>query len=121
MRAQRSKYRAVPTVVHGFRFASKAEASRYSELLLLGAAGQLRNLELQPRFDLHVGGVKVGTYVADFRYEERAWAPGVLWSSLPEWRDVVEDVKGVRTPIYALKAKHMKAEYGITIREVRMR
>ena len=121
MRAQRSNYRAVPTVVHGFRFASKAESRRYQELLLLGQAGAIRNLELQPRFDLHVGGVKVGTYVADFRYEERAWPDGVLWSSLPEWRDVLEDVKGVRTPVYAMKAKHMQAEYGITIREIRYR
>lgn len=121
MRAQRSKYHAVPTVVHGFRFASKAEAARYAELLLLGQAGQIRNLELQPRFDLHVDGVKVATYVGDFRYEERAWKPDVIWSSLPEWRDVVEDVKGVRTPVYRMKKKHVEAEYGITIREVRMR
>lgn len=59
------KYRAKPTVVDGFRFASQAEARRYKELLLLGQAGQVRNLELQPRFDLHVGGVKTATYIAE--------------------------------------------------------
>lgn len=67
-------------MVDGFRFASQAEARRYKELLLLGQAGQVRNLELQPRFDLHVGGVKTATYIADFRYEERAWTPDVIWS-----------------------------------------
>ena len=110
------KYRAVPTTVHGFRFASKAEARRYQELLLLGMAGEIRNLELQPRFDLHVNGVKVSTYVADFRYQERQHSAYTL-----KWHDFVEDVKGVRTPVYRMKQKHMVAEYGITIREVRMK
>jgi hypothetical protein len=113
----RSKYRAVPVVIHGVRFASKAEARRYQELLLLGMAGEIRNLELQPRFPLHVGGVKVGDYVADFRYEERAGIDTVL--GCDRWRDVTEDVKGVRTPVYRMKKKHVEAEYGIAIREVR--
>jgi hypothetical protein len=110
------KYAAEPTVVHGVRFASKAEARRYEELLLLGAAGQLRNLELQPRFPLHaVGGDEVSVYVADFRYEERAIrldgpGPG-------PWHDIIEDVKGCTTPVYRLKKKHFEAEYGRTIRE----
>ena len=113
----RSKFHAVPTVCHGFRFASKAEARRYGELLLLGMAGEIRNLELQPRFPLLVGGVKVGDYVADFRYQERLGSNTV--NGDPVWHDVVEDVKGVRTPVYRMKAKHMQAQYGITIREVR--
>jgi hypothetical protein len=117
----RSKYRAVPTVIHGVRFASKAEARRYQELLLLGMAGEIRNLELQPRFPLHVGGVKVGDYVADFRYEEKRnvmcfEGVGPIYY---KWFDVVEDVKGVRTPVYRMKKKHVEAEYGIAIREVR--
>jgi hypothetical protein len=85
-------------------------------------AGEIRNLELQPRFDLHVGGVKVGSYIGDFRYHERT----PLWSADGGqsgwiWRDVVEDVKGMATPTYRLKRKHLAAEYGITIREVRAR
>ena len=109
-----TKYRAVPTVVNGIRFDSKREAARYLELVLLGLAGGLVDLELQPRFDLHVQGIKVATYVADFRYRE--------WQSGPHgggWVDVVEDVKGVRTPVYRLKAKHLAAEHGIRIRETR--
>lgn len=113
-----AKYGAVPTVAHGFRFASKREAARYGELLLLGMAGELRNLELQPRFPLHVGGVQVGIYVGDFRYEERQFQG---WDAMYTfmWRDVVEDVKGVRTPVYRMKQKHMLAQYGIAIREIR--
>ena len=112
-----SKYRAQPTVVHGFRFASKAEARRYTELLLLGQAGEIRNLELQPRFPLTVDGVTVATYVADFRYEEVAWnGPKGIDGT---FRDVVEDCKGFKTPTYRLKKKHFEAQYGIAIRETR--
>lgn len=65
----------------------------------------IRDLELQPRYPLVVNGVKVATYVGDFRYRE----DGVL---------VLEDAKGVRTREYRLKAKLMKALFGIEIREV---
>jgi hypothetical protein len=116
-RGSRAKYGAVPTVIHGVRFASKAEARRYSELLLLGMAGEIRDLELQPRVPLKVDGVKVGDYVADFRYQERAGIDTV--SGCDRWRDVTEDVKGVRTPVYRMKKKHVEAQYGIVIREVR--
>lgn len=117
-----SKYRAVPTTVNGFRFASKAEARRYQELLLLGKAGEIRNLELQPRFPIASGGVRVADYVADFRYEERYPSQacnGMCLCAHWRWRDVVEDVKGVKTPVYRLKKKLVEAQHGITIREVR--
>lgn len=109
MRAARkdAKYKAVPTHVDGIRFASKAEAQRYSELKILEKAGTLSALRLQPRYELVVSGVKIGTYVGDFCY----------WDG-HESCTVVEDVKGVRTPVYQLKKKLMKALYGIEIREV---
>ena len=112
----RTKYHAVPTVVDGLRFASKAEAARYRELMQLGELGLVQNLEFQPRFDLHVEGVKVGTYVADFRYQERSLPS---WLNSHHWQDVIEDVKGVRTPVYRLKKRMVEAEYGFTIRETR--
>lgn len=99
-----SKYRAKPTVVDGIRFASKKEASRYLELRLLEKAGEINQLELQPSFDLMVSGVKVGRYICDFEYKN-----GDKW--------VYEDVKGVKTPVYRLKKKLVKALYGIDILE----
>jgi len=101
----RSKYRAIPVVIDGHRFASKAEGRRYTELRLLEQAGEIDNLELQPRFDLIVAGIDVGTYVADFRYLSPA---GV----------VIEDVKGVRTPVYKLKKRLVRALHGVEIVEV---
>ena len=109
-----SKYRAKPTVLHGVRFASQAEARRYAELLHLGAAGEIRNLELQPRFPLTVDGVKVATYVADFAYDERIGAGPAIG-----WRHVVEDVKGMKTPMYRLKKKFAETQHSIQIRETR--
>jgi len=103
----RHKYNAKPTVLDGFRFASKAEARRYSELLLLQRSGEISELELQPPFPLVVNGVKVGTYIADFRYRCKYTDPLI-----------VEDVKGIKTPLYRLKKKHVEAQYGITITEV---
>lgn len=107
---RRSKYHATPTVIHGRRFDSQAEARRYEQLLLLGRAGGLTNLELQPSYRLVVQGVHIATYRADFAYDDRETGTRV-----------VEDVKGVRTAVYVLKKRLVFALYGVAIREVRGR
>jgi hypothetical protein len=120
----RSKFGAVRTVVNGWTFDSKREAARYLELLAIGELGEIRNLELQPRFPIRARAndapvtVIVARYVADFRYEERnpKWFPT---DTACAWRDVVEDVKGAKTPMYRLKKKLVEAQYGIVIREIR--
>ena len=99
-----SKYRAVPTFVHGRRFDSKREAARYSELLLLGRAKVIQNLELQPSFSLS----GVATYRADFAYDD-----------LELQQRMVEDVKGFDTAISRLKRKLVQAQYGIAVKVVR--
>ncbi len=110
---KRHKYGAKPTTVDGIRFASKAEARHYAELKLREKAGEIRGLELQPKFPLMVPeygsgfDVKVGHYIADFRYHEGP--KGVLR---------VVDVKGMKTPVYRLKKKMVEAQYGIQITEV---
>lgn len=110
---RRHKYGAVPTVVDGIRFASKAEAKRYQELLLLAKAGEIEMLTLQEEYPLTVncgaltGGKVIGKYVADFAYFDKRHK-----------RNVVEDVKGFKTPLYRWKKKHVEAQYGISITEV---
>jgi len=99
-----NKYKAVKTVVDGIKFDSKKEARRYGQLKLLVKAGKISELKLQPRFDLIVDGTKCGFYKADFEYIE-------------EGRRIIEDVKGMLTPIYKLKKKLVKAIYGIDIFE----
>lgn len=103
---KRSKYKAVRTTVDGISFASKKEANRYSELRILLDRGEIRQLEMQPRFACVVNGVKVCTYVADFCY-------------LTDRKRVIEDVKGVKTDVYSLKKKLVEALFpGVVITEV---
>lgn len=111
--AKPSKYRAVKTVVGGIRFASKREARRYNELLVLARTGHIKQLRLQPAFELSAGGTVLGHYLADFEY----LAP-VKDAPVNLWVKVYEDAKGFRTPLFRWKKKHVEAQYGITIREV---
>ena len=99
-----NKYKAIKTVVDGITFDSKKEARRYGQLKMLVSAGQISELKLQPRFDLIVNGKKCGFYKADFDYIEAG-------------KRVIEDVKGMKTPVYNLKKKLVKAIYGVDIFE----
>lgn len=101
----RNKYRAKRTARGERVFASQAEASRYDLLVLMEKGGEITHLVCQPRFKLVVNGVLVAVYVGDFQY------------TLANGDKVVEDVKGVKTPVYKLKKKLMKALYGIDILE----
>ncbi len=101
----RSKYGNHRLWIDGKRFDSQAEATRFRELQLLERAGEIEVLLHHPRFALVVNGVKIGTYEADAGYIDHG-------------ERVAEDTKGLRTPVYKLKAKLMRALYGITIREV---
>lgn len=99
-----SKYKAKATVVDGKWFASKKEAKRYGELLLLEKAGIISNLKTQVRFPLNVNDEKVCTYIADFTYFENG-------------QTVIEDTKGFKTPLYKIKKKLMWACYQFLIVE----
>lgn len=98
--------------VDGIVFDSKKEAKRYAELKILALAGEISDLQLQPEFRLWVSPIDrkgnlqdCGAYRADFLYMGRS---GEI---------VVEDVKGMKTPLYKLKRKLVEAIYGITILE----
>jgi hypothetical protein len=109
-----AKYRSKPTTVDGIRFASKKEARRYSELKLLEQAGAISDLEIQPVFPIVIAGKPVllrssgypngrkAKYLADFAYVERD-------------ERVVEDVKGMDTPLSALKRALVEAIYGVKV------
>lgn len=95
-------------------FDSIAEHTRACELKILRDAGEIEELEFQPRFDLHVPEfetdehIKIGTYIADFCYFEKG-------------EFIVEDVKnksGMTTDVAIWKIKHYQAEYGHEIRIV---
>ena len=121
-----NKYQAIKTCVNGIEFASRKEARRYQELLLLQRAGVILNLRMQVKFVLipaqyetfeRYGAkgqeLKPGkkliekecSYVADFVYEQ-------------DGKTIVEDTKGFKTKDYIIKRKLMLYTHGIKIREV---
>jgi len=105
MFGRRTKFGNKKTVVDGIKFDSKAEATRYSVLKVLQAAGVVTQLRLQVPYELSVNGLKICRYIADFVY-------------VMDGKEVVEDVKGMRTPEYKLKRKLMLAVFGIEIQEI---
>lgn len=106
----RSKYRAKKTVVDGITFDSRKEADRYLALKGMEEDGNIEDLrrqvryELVPAFDADGKHYRPVYYVADFVYRE-------------DGREVVEDVKGVRTDVYRIKSKLFARRYGVSIKE----
>lgn len=106
----RSKYRAKKTVVDGITFDSRKEADRYLVLKGMEDDGTIEGLrrqvryELVPAFDVDGRHYRPVYYVADFVYVENG-------------KEVVEDVKGMRTDVYRLKSKLFARRYGMNIKE----
>ena len=105
---RRSKYGAKKTIVDGIKFDSMAEAARYGALKIIQSAGLISDLRLQVPYVITVNGKKICRYVADFVYIENG-------------KEVVEDVKGIKTPVYNLKKKLMEAMFGVVILETGLR
>jgi len=110
----KNKYRAKPEIVDGVRFASKREAKRYRELKLLELGGFVTELELQPKFKLGPDDAPIlyrsdrcpngrrAVYLADFRYRQ-------------DGQTIIEDVKGIDTPLSRLKRAIVEAQYKAVI------
>ena len=103
-----SKYGNTKIRVDGRLFDSKAEAARWQELQLLERAGEITELERQVEYELipKQKGERAVKYIADFRYIDR------------DGNTVVEDTKGVKTPVWIIKRKLMLRVHGIRVREV---
>lgn len=99
-----TKYSAKRTVcAAGHTHDSKMEAARCDDLCALERAGQITRLEQQPEFRVEINGRLVCRYVADF-----AWFTADC--------RVIEDVKGVSTPVFNLKRKLVEATHpGVVI------
>lgn len=87
---------------------SKKEAKRFDELILLAKQGIIKNLTLQPEFEI-IPTVKWNKktlckikYIADFKYEK-------------DGKIIVEDVKAsakYQTDVYKLKKRLFLLKYG---------
>ena len=101
------KYRAKKCAFEGRIYDSQAEMKRAMILKIWLAEGHISDLEYQPRFTLQEAfrdncgrlNRKI-EYVPDFYYFEVA-----------TFQSVAEDVKGMQTPDYRLKAKLFRAKF----------
>ena len=98
--------------VKGLYFHSMKEARRFVLLRRYEEVRAIAKLSRQTRFPLQTMNtrgerVTIGVYVADVVYEE-------------DGRTVIEDVKGParREDLYLWKKRHLRAQYGLEIREV---
>lgn len=96
------------------------EAARYKVLQRRLAAKEIRNLRIKPSYYFQMdekmlrirnrkGIARTMRYEADFAYEEKK---GDAWIA------VVEDVKGMATPAYKIKAALMELFHNIRVREI---
>ena len=102
-RTKKSKYhnkKVLRTLPNGdlVQFDSKKERLRFDNLLIMAKKGLIKNLILQPEFEI-IPQVKHNKktlckikYIADFKYEENG-------------KIIVEDVKGFKTDVYQLKKR----------------
>lgn len=123
----KSKYGAKAVTIGGIRFQSQGEGDRYLYLRDCERKGLIEDLRLQVPFELYppvyekrtlkrgprAGHVVNGrlllegmSYIADFVYR------------LPDGSLVVEDYKGVQTPVFKLKYRLMMELCGIRVRIV---
>ena len=110
-----NKYKNKKVQIDMYVFDSIAESRRYKELALLEKAGEIENLQLQPKFLLQESFKKNGKtyrkieYIADFMYEEKG-------------KVIVEDVKGKETEVFKLKHKLFEKKYpGLELRIIKMK
>lgn len=110
-----NKYKNKKVQIDMYVFDSIAESRRYKELALLEKAGEIENLQLQPKFLLQDSFKKNGKtyrkieYIADFMYEEKG-------------KVIVEDVKGMETKEFKIKRKLFEYKYpSLELRIIKMK
>ena len=103
---KKNKYNNVKVTIGDLKFDSKKEASRFLVLKQLEQLKLIENLRLQVRYELKVNDFRVCFYIADFVYFDCQLG-----------KEIIEDTKGVKTDVYRLKKKLMKACLNIEIKE----
>ena len=99
------KYHNTKVEVDGYTFDSKRESSYYQELKYRKMAGEIKEIRLQPKYELmpkfkhNSKTILPITYTADFEI------------TLSDGRKQVIDVKGVRTQQYTIRVKLLKFRY----------
>ncbi|MFM0243805.1 DUF1064 domain-containing protein [Paraburkholderia sediminicola] len=109
---RRSKFGNRQAVVDGITFDSEREAKRYCVLKLREKAREISNLRMQVPFV-----IVEATTIAGKRVRERIYIADFVYD-LPHGSMVVEDSKGMQTPMYRIKRQLMKVVHNIEIQEI---
>lgn len=108
------KYHVSPVAartIDNIVFASKGEMKRYLDLKLMVKAGEIKDLQLQPKFELQPAFERNGkhfqaiTYIADFGYYD-----------MKTKKRVAEDFKGFATEVFRIKQKLFHFKHNMELR-----
>lgn len=100
------KYGNKKVKVDGINFDSILEATRYSELKYLLRAGIIRDLKLQPSFELIPAFEKNGV-----KYRRTVYKADFAYFDIEKGKTIIEDTKGFKTKEYILKKKLFEYNY----------
>jgi len=96
------KFGNIRTRLDGYLFDSKVEARYYGNYIKPRLmAGEIIDLVIHPRYDLHVEGFKICAVIFDFEY--------TIKETLER---VIDDVKGADNEKSKRKRQHFEAQYG---------
>lgn len=109
-----NKFGAIRHDADGYKFASKKERDRYLQLRILERAGEIQNLEVHPEFPLVIDGEPVLSWSADGRYR-RPLKAIMDFAYFQDGRRVVEDTKGMDTPLSRLKRAIVEHTYRVRV------
>jgi hypothetical protein len=107
-----NKYKNKKIIIDNISFDSKKESEYYLFLKSKEKRGEIKNLELQKKFELQPSfkinnkTIRSITYVADFVYIDNEGLLNVV------------DVKGFKTQVYLLKKKMFEFMFKIKIQEI---
>ena len=112
-----SKYHNKKVKIDNITFDSKLEATRYTELKLLERNGIIKDLQLQPSYEL------IPTFKKDNKtYKKTSYKADFSYFDNELGKTIIEDTKGFKTDVYTLKKKLFEYQYkDLTIREIKAR
>ena len=113
-----SKYRAKRTEYNGIMYDSNKEAKRAKELDFMQSNGIITGLQRQVKFawiETHQIGVNFEEETINFK---RTYIADFVYFDIEKQCDVVEDVKGFKTPEYKKKKKIVEKIFSIKIVEI---
>ena len=109
LKSRQNKYKAQAVSEDGYRFLSQLEHRHYLELKLRQRAGDIKDLEVHPRYPINWpgSGAKICIVELDFRYRDSRGTLHII------------DTKGAKTALSALKKKLVEAAHGIVVEIVK--